>query len=236
MKPSAILLTSILLAACGQKTAASHQDQAQALAKNNTMHCVAGDIKLDGTGEPEVGVASFGIQGNTISGFGLSLNVEHGGKAYEVSSSLMSLPLQSGSYHFPSLTEPGMTLASYKIRTAERDLLKGYNGGTYSQQFSAIENDPEAKLKIQVSKMIVSDAPLPGFKRIHAVGQFEFNAAALPASSPSDACTRSAIARSITGANSGKRTLPLFDAAVCGAEKQHVQCDFDVTADLVKLQ
>ncbi|KQV61446.1 MULTISPECIES: hypothetical protein [unclassified Duganella] len=236
MKPLAILLASILLAACGQKTATSHAKQSETPGKGNTMNCVAGDIKLAGTGEPEVGLASFGIQGNTITGFGLSLDVEHDGKAYQVSSSLMPLPMETGTFHFPSLTEPGMTLASFNVRTSDRDLLKGYNGGTYSQQYSAVENDPEAKLKIQVDKMTVSDAPLPGFKRVHAVGQFEFNAAALPASSPSDDCVKNGIARSIIGANSGKRTLPLFDAAICGAEKKHVQCDFDVVADLVKLQ
>jgi len=236
MKPIALLPILLLLAACDREAATSQKDRSAAQAKGNTMHCVAGDIKLDGSGEPEVGVGSFGIQGDTIAGFGLSLNVERGDKVYEVSSSLMAMPMQSGTYHFPSLTEPGMSLASYKIRNKDRDLLRDYNGGTYSQQFSPVENDPGAKLKIQVNKMIVSDAPQPGFKRIHAVGEFEFNAAALPASEPSDACVRDGIARSIRGAGSGRRQLPLFDAAICGAEKKHVQCDFDVVVDLATLK
>jgi len=236
MKPSALLPVLLLLTACDREAATSQKHSPASLSKGNAMHCIAGDFKLDGSGEPEVGIGSFGIQGDTITGFGLSLTVERGDKVYEVSSSLMSMPMQSGTYHFPSLAEPGMTLASYKIRNKDRDLLRDFNGGTYSQQFSAVENDPEAKLKIQVNKMLVSDAPQPGFKRIHAVGQFEFNAAALPASEPSDACVRDGIARSIRGASSGKRQLPLFDAAVCGAEKKHIQCDFDVVVDLAKLQ
>ena len=234
MKPTAVLPVLLLLAACNQESASSHKEQSAAPANGNTMRCVAGGLKLDGAGEPEVGIASFGIQGDTISGFGLGLNVEHAGKAYQVSSSLMPLPMQGGTYHFPSLTEPGMTLASFTIRTTDGDLLREYNGGTYSQQFSAVENDPEAKFKIQIDKMIVSDAPLPGFKRVHAVGQFQFNAAALPDSSPSEACVSNGIARSMEGVKAGKRLLPLYDAAVCEAEKKHVQCDFDIVVDLVQ--
>lgn len=236
MKLAATLPLLLLLAACNQESATPNKDQAAAPSNSKTMSCVAGGLKLSGMGEPEVGVGSFGIQGDIITGFGLSLNVEHAGKAYEISSSLMSLPIQAGTYHFPALTEPGMTLASYKIRTKDRDLLRDYNGGNYSQQFSPIENDPEAKLKIQVDKMIVSDAPLPGFKRVHAVGQFAFNAAALPASSPSDACVSNGIARSLAGVKAGKQLLPMFDAAVCGAEKTNVQCNFDVVIDLVQLK
>jgi len=236
MKRAAIFPLLLLLAGCDQDAATSHKDQTADLADRNTMTCVVGDMKLAGSGAQEVGLASFGIQGASISGFGLSLNVEHAGKVYEVSSSLMPLPMQTGTYHFPSLAEPGMSLASFNVRTAERDLLKGYNGGTYSQHFSPVENDPEAKLKIQVHKMMVADAPLPGFKRVHAVGQFEFNAAALPGASPSEACVNNGIARSLAGVKAGKQLLPLFDAAVCGAEKKHIQCDFDVTADLVILK
>ncbi|SFG09995.1 hypothetical protein SAMN05518865_108118 [Duganella sp. CF458] len=236
MKPAAILPILCMLAACDPESAKPHQDESQKLGDGNTMLCVAGGIKLAGKGAPDVGIASFGVQGNTITGFGLSLNVKHDGKIHEVSSSLMPLPMQSGSYHFPSLAEPAMTLASYKVRTSDGDLLKDYNGGIYSQHFSPIENDPDAKLKIQVSKMEVTDAALPGFERVHAVGSFAFNAAALPASSPSDACVSNGIARSLAGVSAGKRQLPLFDAAVCGAEKKHVECEFDVVADLVKLQ
>lgn len=228
MRQIAILTIFLLLAACDQKA------DSKAAANSNKMTCTAGGQQLAGTGEPEVGLASFGIQGDTITGFGLGLNIEHSGKVHEVSSSLMPLPMQTGTYYFPSLAEPGMTLASYKVRTADRDLLRDYNGGTYSQHFSAIENDPEAKLKIQVDKMDVSDAVQPGFRRVHAVGHFEFNAAALPAASPSDACVKDGIVRSIKSANAGKHLLPMFDAAVCGAEKTHVHCDFDVVADLVK--
>jgi len=228
MKLLALLPALLILSACDHQAAAS--------GAGNTMSCFAGGLKLSGAGDTEVGFGSFGIQGETITGFGLGLNVENAGKVYEISSSLMTLPMQAGTYHFPALAEPGMTLASYKIKNADRDLIKTYNGGTYSQQFSAVENDPEAKLKIQVHKMIVSDALKPGFKHVHAVGSFEFNAAALPAASPSDACVKAAVVRSLSSVQAGKRLLPLYDAAVCGAEKIHVRCDFDVAADLVRHQ
>lgn len=234
MKPAAILSLLTLLTACDQKVAASHKDKPVALAKLSTMSCLAGDLKLSGTGEPQVGIGGFGIHGNTLNAFALSLTVEQGGKVHQVSSSVMPLPMQSGTYHFPSLTTQGASFGFYNLRNKEGDLLRGYNGGTYGQQYSAIENDPEAKLKIQVSKMLVSDAPQPGFKRVHAVGEFEFNAAALPAASPSNDCTSSAIARSLESVKAGKQLLPLYDAAVCGAEKKHVRCEFDVVADFVK--
>ncbi|MTW09901.1 hypothetical protein GM658_04750 [Pseudoduganella eburnea] len=221
MTRAALLPILLFLAACDQ--------QAAAPADGNTMSCQTGDLKLSGTGAPDVGVAAFGIEGDTINGFGLSLNVGHAGKVHEVSSSLMHLPMRTGAYEFE-------TLPFYNTRTTERDLLKGYNAGTYSQQFSPVENDPEAKLKVQIDKMVVSDAPQPGFKKIHAVGHFEFNAAALPASSPSDACVSNGIARSLESVKAGKRLLPLFDATVCGAEKKHIRCDFDVIAELAKLQ
>lgn len=228
MKLLAVLPLLLVLPAC--------EHEAAAPASGNTISCDAGGIKMSGAGDPDVGFGSFGIQGETITGFGLGLNIENAGKAYEISTGVMPLPMQAGTHYFPSLAEPGMTLASYKVRTASRDLIKGYSGGTYSQQFSAIENDPEAKLKIHVDKMIVSDATQPGFKHVHALGSFEFNAAALPAASPSDACVSNGVARSLESVKAGKRLLPLFDATVCGAEKIHVRCDFDVTADLVKLK
>jgi hypothetical protein len=234
MKLFAILPLLLLLTACDQKGKSSDKDESAALSKGNTMSCVVGDVKLAGTGETEVGIAGFGILGTSINGFGLSLSTERAGKDYEVSSSLMVLPLQAGTYHFPSLNEPGSSLAYYNEMTTERDLIKGYNGGTYGQQFSPIENDPEAKLKVQVDKASVSDASLPGFKRIHVAGHFEFNAAALPDSSPSEACISDGIARSIASINAPKRLLPLFDAGVCGADKKHVRCDFDVVAEFIK--
>jgi hypothetical protein len=221
MKFAALLPFFVLLSACEHK--------AEAPADANTLRCMAGDLNFSATGAPEVGVAGFGIKGDTIDGFGLNLNVEAAGKVHEISSSLMPLPMQPGTYQF-------QTLPFYNTRSADRDLIKGYNAGTYSQQFSPIDNDPEAKLKIQVDKMIVSDATQPGFKKIHAVGHFEFNAATLPESSPSDACVSNAIARSLESVKAGKRLLPLFDASVCGAEKKHVRCDFDVVAELVKQQ
>ena len=228
MKIGAILSLMLLLTACGQKAVAPGND--------NTMNCDAGGLRLAGAGEQEVGVGSFGIQGDVITGFSLGLNIERGGQVYELSTALMPLPMQAGTYHFPALAEPGMTLASYKIKTAARDPIRDYNGGTYSQQFSPVENDPESKLKIQIDKMAVSDAPLPGFKRVHAVGSFDFNAAALPGAEPSGACVSNGVARSLASVKAGKRLLPAFDAEVCGAEKKLVHCDFDVVADLVKPQ
>jgi len=234
MKPAAIFSVLVLLTACDRKVETSHKDQAVAQAKRNTMSCLAGDLKLSGAGEPEVGIGGFGIQGGTLNGFALNLTVEQGGKVHQVSSSIMPLPMQPGTYHFPSLATQGASFGFYKLRNKDGDLLRGYTGGTYGQQYSSVENDPEAKLKIQVDRMVVSDAPQPGFKRVHATGEFEFNAAALPAASPSDECASNAIARSLQSVKAGKQILPLYDAAVCGAEMKHVRCEFDVVADFVK--
>ena len=228
MKPMFLLPVLCLLAACHAKDAP--RDKVAELAAGNTMTCTAGGITLSGKGQ-DIGIAGFGVKDNTLSAFALTLNAELGGKEHVVSTSLMPLPMHTGTYYFPGLDEPGMTFASYEIRTTERDLLKAYGGTTYSQHYSAVENDPEAKLKIEIDLITVSAADLPGFKRVHALGRFQFNGAALPASSPSDACVTDGIQRSIRSVGANKRLLPLFDAGVCGAEKKHVQCSFDVTTD-----
>jgi hypothetical protein len=234
MKLACLLPILCLLAACDPKsTAPTADDKHAALAAGNTVRCVVGGLKLEGSGAEAVGLAGFGIQGGKLAAFGINLNTEHGGKVHEVSTSLMSLPLQAGTYHFPSLDTAGMTFASYEVRTSDRDLLRAYNGGTYSQQYSPVENDPEAKLKIVVDKVAVSAADLPGFQRVHAVGRFQFNGAALPGAEPSEACMKDGIQRSFASIQAGKRLLPLFDAAVCGAEKKYVQCEFDVSGDFI---
>ena len=232
MKLASILPILCLLTACNPKAAPTADDKVAALAAGNTMSCLVGDIKLAGAG-PNVGIGSFGIQAGILSAFSLTLDVEHAGKVHVVSTSLMPLPMQAGTYHFPSLELAAMSFAFYDIRTTDRDLLKAYNSATYGQHFSPIENDPEAKLKIQIDKMTVSAADLPGFKRVHAVGRFQFNGAALPGASPSDACVKNGIQRSLDSLKAGKRLLPQLDAAVCGAEKKHIQCDFDVVSDFV---
>lgn len=236
MKFISILPILCLLAACYQKAAPAAEDKDAELASGNKISCLVGDLQLAGTGPHEVEIAGFGIHANTLNAIGLNLTVEHAGKLHIVSTSLMSLPMHAGTYYFPSLDSAGMTFASYDIRTKDHDLLKAYEGSIYSQHFSPIDNDPEAKLKIQVDKMTVSAADLPDFKRVHAVGHFQFNGAALPGSTPSKACVSSGIARSMASAQADKRLLPLFDAAVCGTEKKHIQCDFDVVQDFVTQQ
>jgi hypothetical protein len=220
MKLAAFLPVLFLSTASGQPSAPP--------TKGNTMNCWVGGLKLAGKGEPEVVTSAFGMQGEIVSGFGLILTVEHAGQLHEVSSSLMSLPAKAGTYSF-------QTLPFYNIRTTLRDLIKGYNAGTYSQQFSPIEDDPDAKLQMQIDKVTITRTSQPRFSRLHAMGSFEFNAAALPSSSPSDACVSDGVARSLASVKAGKRLLPLYDAKVCGAEKKHVRCDFDVSAELVSL-
>jgi hypothetical protein len=236
MKHLTVLTALFMLAACDPKAAPSIEQQTAALDAGNTMNCTAGDLALSGKGPEQVGIASFGISGGNLTAFGLSLNVETGGKVHVISTSLLTLPLHAGTFHVPPLDSIGMSYASYEIRTAERDLLRNYGGTTYSQHFSPLEIDPEAKLKVQVDKLDVAAADLPGFKRVHAVGSFRFNGAALPGPEPSDACMHDGIMRSMESLKAGKRLLPLFNAQVCGAEKKHIQCKFDVVGDFVTQQ
>ncbi|MES2015601.1 MAG: hypothetical protein V4484_03825 [Pseudomonadota bacterium] len=233
MKHVSILAIVCLFTACQPKATPTADDKVAALASGNTMNCLVGDLKLAGSGPDEVGIGGFGINKGMLNAFSLSLDVEHGGKAHIVSTSLMPLPMQAGTYHFPSLESPGMSFAYYEIKTTKRDLVRAYNAATYSDTYSPIENDPEAKLKFELDKMTVSVADLPGFKRVHAVGRFQFNGAALPGAEPSSACMEDGIKRSIASLGGGKRLLPKLDAAVCGAEKKHIACDFDVSSDFV---
>jgi hypothetical protein len=228
-----LLPTLLLLAACNPKAAPTSDDKNAALAAGNTISCTVGDLALSGVGANSVGIASFGISGETLTAFGLTLDVERGGKLHVISTSLMPLPMHPGTYHFPGLDTNGMSYASYEIRTPDRDLLKSYSGANYSQYFSPLEIDPEAKLKVQVDKLVVSGADLPGFKRVRAIGTFQFNAAAVPGDKPSDACMQDGIQRSLASIKAGKRLLPMLNPQLCGAEKTHVQCKFDVLGDFV---
>src|SRR5471030_3121229 len=142
MKLVSILPVLCLLTDCYQKAAPVAEDKVAELASGDKISCLVGDLQVAGAGPHEVEIWGISIHANTIDAISLDLTVEHAGKLHIVSTSLMSLPLQAGTYYFPSLDSAGMTFAFYDIRTKNHDLLKAYEGSTYSQHFSPIDNDP----------------------------------------------------------------------------------------------
>lgn len=228
--PLALLLGACQPADDDADAADADEDPAAALRAGNTMRCTAGPLALEGRGE-DVGLGSFGIHQGQLS-LSLNLGAEQQGKVHVVSTSLMSIPLKTGTYSFPDAAASGPTYASYELRDSENNLLKDYSGPNYWFYYSAVEVDPAAKLKFVVEKLAVSSSPIPGMRRVHLSGSFTFNGAALPDNKQSEACSLDGIRRSINSLN-GKRLLPMYDAKVCGAEKIHVQCRYAVAADLL---
>ena len=232
MKSLCPLLLAVALAACAKEDASTTtEDPGSAAGAGNTMACTADGSAFKGKGD-QVGVASFGITKDVLS-IGLTLTLDQGGQTHMLSSSLMAIPLHSGTYHFPPLDKPGYSLAEYRIRTLEQEPVLTYVGANYGMYYSAVENDPEAKLKLEVDKLDVSAGSLPGFKRVELNGRFAFNAAALPGAQHSEACTTDGLQRAIKALPSGKPPLPMYDAKVCGAKKVHVECSYHVVQELV---
>lgn len=228
--PCLCLPLVLLLSACEPDHADTDQDPAAALRAGNSVRCTAGPLALEGRGE-QVGIASFGIAKGQLS-FGLTLDAEHQGRPHVVSTSLMGFLPKPGTYYFPDATSRGPSYASYEIRDSERNLLTDYSGGNYWFHYSAQEVDPGAKLKFVVETFGMSASPIAGMQRVHLTGSFNFNAAALPGNQQNEACVLDGIRRGGTAVN-GKRPLPMFDAKLCGAEKVHVQCRYDVKVDLL---
>lgn len=234
MKTLLVLLLPLALAACESKddaeAEAEPQDAATALAAGNTMHCTVDGRAFDAKGE-QVDVGSLGIVGDAIS-FTIGLHVERDGHTHFIDSSLTAFPLRPGTYHFPPLDKPGYSYAEYRIKDAQYETIASYNGSIYGMHFSPVENDPEAKLKLDIEKLDLATASMPGFKRLDLAGRFTFNAAALPDGQTSEACSKEAIERSMQGLG-GQRPLPMFNAKVCGTKKVHVQCSFKVAGEFV---
>lgn len=219
------------LCACDPKPVAAEQVPAAA-GLTDTMSCLAGDVKLSAKGEA-VQIASLGMADGKLN-LGLGMNSEYGGNTHFVNTSLMTVPLQAGTYHFPELDTTGMSLAEYRIKNADSETLKSYQGGIYSQHFSPIQIDPQAKLKLEIDKLSVSSSADPSVKRVYLAGRFSFNAAALPGNKTSEACISDGIDRSMKSLGSPTRIMPLFNAKLCGTEKKHVQCTFEVSVNALE--
>lgn len=223
-----ILSAGVGLAGCDAKEP-SGDDAVEALQAGNKMTCVSGGDTFSGKGA-DVGVANLGGNGKQIS-FGVTLMAERGKEKHIISSGLIALPTIAGVYHFPELTSETYSGADYVIRTLDMDLIRQFDGPSYSYAYSDKQFDDEAKMKMQVFKFIKSASDTPPLPRYHIVGQFIFNAAFLSKDKEVEgACMMDAQKRAI-GSLGGASRYPQFSAEICKAEKKHFDCKFDVKFD-----
>ena len=111
------------------------------------------------------------------------------------------------------------------------DLIRQFDGPSYSYAYSDKQFDNEAKMKMQVFKFIKSASDMPPLPRYHIVGQFQFNTASLSKKKAvEEACFMDAQKRAMTSIGGGPR-YPQYNAALCQAEKKHFDCKFEVKFD-----
>lgn len=230
---------ALALGGCGKQEAQAGSGQAGAgQAGNsgpaNTMRCTIDGATTFSASGAQVSVASLGGTADKIS-LGLGMHADSIGRTHEMSTGLVALPPAAGKYQFPEPGTRGMSLAQYRIRNADNQTLEDYTGSGYDQFYALGEQDPQARLVLDITRFRKLPAGAPDTQRVSLAGSFRFNAAYAPYVNGKlpDACTTEAITRSMN--HIGKPvSYPRFDAGVCGARKHRVECTFDVTENLLQ--
>lgn len=223
------------LAGCGKPEAQAGEKQGGKNGSANTMSCtIDGATAFSASGE-RVSVASLGGNATTLS-LGLGMHADSIGRTHEISTGLMALPMAPGSYQFPKAGTPGFSPAYYRIRNDQNESLEDFTGSGYSQFYALSEQDPQARLVLDITRFQKLAGSVANTERVSLAGALRFNAAYAPYvhGNLPDACTTEAITRSMR--NIGKPvSYPRFDPGVCGARKHSIECKFDVTENLPQL-
>lgn len=231
---------AVALGGCGKHAAQAGDKQAgNKQAGNsgpvNTMSCtIDGATTFSASGE-KVSVGSLGGDAATVS-LGLGMHADSIGRTHAISTGLLTVPTAPGSYEFPKPGTPGMSPADYRIRNDANETLEDYTGAGYSQFYALSEQDPQARLVLDITRFDKLPAKTPNTQRVRLAGTFRFNAAYAPYVNGNlpDACTIEAIQRAMT--SQGKPgAYPRFNPALCAAKKHRVECKFDVTENLIQL-
>jgi hypothetical protein len=182
------------------------------------MSCTIDDrTTVSGHGDG-VGIASFGIKDNQLS-LGLSVSEQKNGNDLGVGTGLFRFPMAPGNYESVG--------ATYAIGNETSEKL--YKTMMYPMFFATSSDDPLTRSEINIKKLEKGRAESGVMVRTHIVGDARFHAAYAP-DPMSRACGQDGSKRVMDGLK-----YPMYNAAVCGAEKVKVECKFDLTADFVDL-
>ncbi|MDM5178292.1 hypothetical protein PO883_13925 [Massilia sp. DJPM01] len=220
-----------MLAACHDRAAQAKDAPGAA----NTMSCIIDGATAFSASGKDVSVASLGTTAATAN-LGLGLHAGSIGRTHAISTGLVELPIAPGSYQFPKPGTPGASGAYYRIKNDANETLEDYTGSAYGQFYALAEQDPQARLVLDITRFQKLPATMPTTQRLSIAGTFRFNAAyvAYVKGKLPDACSTEALTRSMS--NIGKPvSYPRYNPDICGAKRHRVECKFDVTQDLMLL-
>lgn len=222
------------LAGCQEQVAQASANEPKDAAPGaaSTMSCIIDGATAFSASGKKVSVASLGSTPGTVS-LGLGMHAASIGRAHDISTGLVELPIAPGSYQFPKPGTAGASGGFYRIRNDANETLEDYTGSAYGQFYALAEQDPQARLVLDITRFQTLPASVPKTQRISLAGTFRFNAAyaAKADGKLRDACTLEAIQRSMT--SQGKPGLyPRFNPELCGAKQHRIECKFDVTQDV----
>jgi hypothetical protein len=106
---------------------------------------------------------------------------------------------------------------------------KKYTSMMYPMYFATSHDDPRTESEINIKQLEKGPAGSRLLVRTHVVGDARFHAVYAP-DPITEACGKDGSKRVMDGL-----TNPMYNAAVCGAEKVKVECNFDITADFPNL-
>jgi hypothetical protein len=196
----------------------SSDGDSNALSNANVMACSVDNGTMVNVKGAEVGIGSFGITNNHLN---LTLNIseETKGKYVRVGTGIFTFPMVPGKYESVG--------ADYA--TGNETSEKKYTSVMYPLYFSTSRDDPLAKSEINIKQVEKGPADSGLLVRTHVVGEARFLAVYAP-NPRTEACAQDLVERVTNGL-----TNPMYNAAVCGAEKVKVECKFDITADVADL-
>lgn len=225
--------SAVLLGGCGKPGAQAGGLQSGGSGAANTMRCSVDGATTFSASGASVSLGSLGGTADKVT-LGLGMHADSIGRTHDMSTGLVAVPMAPGSYQFPEAGTPGMSLAYYRIRNEAGETLEDYTGSGYGQFYALAEQDPQARLVLDITRFQKLPASAPNTQRVSLAGTFRFNAAYAPYVNGKlpDACTTEAITRSIN--NIGKPvSYPRFAPGLCGARKHRVECAFDLSGTLI---
>ncbi|MFB9241965.1 hypothetical protein IV454_29245 [Massilia antarctica] len=220
-----------MLAGCHEQ-AAQARDATGAF---NTMSCAIDGAPAFSASGKDVSVASLGSTAATVN-LGLGMHAASIGRAHAISTGLVELPIAQGSYEFPKPGTAGGSGASYRIKNDANETLEDYTGSAYGQFYALAEQDPQARLVLDITRFQKLPPTVPKTQRLSIAGSFRFNAAyvAYVKGNLPDACATEALMRTMS--NIGKPvSYPRYNPDICGAKRHRIECKFDVTENLMLL-
>ncbi len=207
----------VLLSGCGYETLKEDTESA-AVQADNKISCT-----IDGLTWTEKGNL-IGV-GGAVSGdllyVAIGAHTKKNGEAISVSTGVVNVPFQVGTYSLPEGT-------GYYTREVSREKpLKEYSQYDYGLFYATGEKDLNYHLEITLSKIDTLASDSPDYTRVKMAGTFKFNVAYAPRAANgdlSDTCTSESAQRLLKH----RYTFPKYNARICNAEKAKISANFEV--------